>query len=141
LLGIMFVLLIPVLLWYAVAVPFWSALVGAKMRHDTAVETLGRVNAKADILKRLEQSPPQPLGAPVQSVVAQSAADAGFSLTKSEPTVDDGVSISLAAAKSAAFFGWISRLEAQGIFVQQASIRANPDSTIAVDLTIKAQKQ
>jgi general secretion pathway protein M len=141
LLGIMFALLIPLLLWYAVATPFWSALVGAKVRHDTAVEALGRVNAKAAILKKLEQAPPQPLAAPLQSVIAQSAAEAGFSLTRSEPTVDDGLLISLAAAKSAAFFAWVSKLETQGLFVQQASIRANPDATIAVDMTIKAQKR
>ncbi len=141
LIGIMVILLIPVMFWYAVITPVRSALVSAKIRHDAAVEALGRVNAKADILKKLEQSPPQVLAGPLQSVIAQSATDAGFSLTKSEPTANDGVAISLAAAKSAAFFQWVDGLEGQGLFVEQASIRPNSDATIAIDMVIKAQKR
>lgn len=141
LITIMLVLLVPVLLWYAVAMPFWKALVASKVRHDNAVEALGRVNAKASILKKLEQSPPPAQSGPLQSVISQSATEAGFTLTKSEPTASDGLSLSISNAKSAAFFAWISKLEGQGYFIEQASIRPNTDATIAADFVIRAQKR
>ena len=138
---IMLVLLLPVLLWYAVAMPFWNALVASKLRHDNAVEALGRVNAKASILKKLQQTPPPAQSGPLQSVISQSATAAGFLLTKSEPTANDGLAASIANAKSAAFFAWTSKLEGEGHFIEQASIRPNSDATIAADFVIRAQKR
>lgn len=141
LITIMLVLLVPVLLWYAVTMPFWNALVASKVRHDNAVEALGRVNAKAFILKKLEQSPPLAQSGPLQSVISQSATEAGFLLTKSEPTANGGMAVSITNAKSAAFFAWITKLEGEGHFIEQASIRPNSDATIAADFVIRAQRR
>lgn len=137
LLGIMFALLGAFALWFLVLVPLRSGLEAAKLRHERAVHDAATVRAKATALKALTANPPPALGAPVPSFVAQSATDAGFTLSRNDPAGSDGAIISIVSAKAPAFFAWIAQLETRGVFVDRVSIRTNSDATVAVDAQLK----
>jgi general secretion pathway protein M len=81
----------------------------------------------------------QPLGAPVPAFVSQSAGEAGFTLSRTDPVGTNGVAIAIVAAKSPVLFDWLNSLDARGIFVSQLTIRTNSDMTIAVDATLNAR--
>jgi general secretion pathway protein M len=138
-LGVMVAAIAAFLLWFAVLLPLASALERARVRHDQAVVDLATVRGKASALKSILAKPMLPLGAPVATFVSQSAGEAGFTLSRSDPVGTNGVAISIVAAKSPALFDWLGSLDARGIFVSQLSIRTNSDMTIAVDATLNAR--
>jgi general secretion pathway protein M len=115
-LSVMFALLALTILWFGVIAPTISGLEAAKARHNRAVVAVASVQGKAALLKRLNETPPPPLGAPV----------AGF------------VKL-IVSAKPAAFFKWIGSLDQKGVFVDQITVRTNSDATIGVDATLKAR--
>ena len=62
----------------------------------------------------------------------------GF-VTRIDPGADGRVLFALASAKPIALNRWLEALDAQGIFVEQISIRPNSDATLAVDATLRAR--
>lgn len=138
-LGAMTSVIAAFLLWFAVITPLASGLERARARHNQAVIDLATVRGKASALKAILAQPVLPLGAPVPAFVSQSASDAGFTLSRTDPVGTNGVAITIAAAKSPALFNWLKSLDARGIFVSQLSIRINSDMTVAADATLGAR--
>jgi general secretion pathway protein M len=129
------------LCWFAILMPLGDALDRARSRHTQAVTDLATVRGKAAALKALLAKPALPLGAPLPAFVSQSAGEAGFTLSRTDPVGTNGVAIAIVAAKSPALFDWLNSLDARGIFVSQLTIRINSDMTIAVDATLNARGQ
>ncbi|MEK6637474.1 MAG: type II secretion system protein M [Pseudomonadota bacterium] len=127
------------LMWFAVLMPLANGLERARARHNQAVVDLATVRGKASALKTILAKPALPLGAPVPAFVSQSAGEAGFTLSRTDPVGTNGVVIAIVAAKSPAMFDWLNNLDARGIFVSQLTIRTNSDMTIAVDATLNAR--
>ncbi|MFM9852384.1 MAG: type II secretion system protein GspM [Sphingomonadaceae bacterium] len=138
-LGAMFVVIGLTLLWFGIIAPTISGLEAARARHSRAVIDLASVQGKAALLKRLNETPPPPLGAPVATFVKLAADEAGFVLARSDAVGTDSVAIAMVSAKPAAFFKWVGTLDQKGVFVDQMTIRTNADATIAVDATLKAR--
>lgn len=138
-LGAMVAAIAAFLMWFAVLTPLASGLERARARHNQAVIDLATVRGKAAALKSLLAKPALPLGAPVSAFVSQSAGEAGFTLSRTDPVGTNGVAIAIVAAKSPALFDWLNSLDARGIFVSQLTIRINSDMTIAVDATLNAR--
>lgn len=129
------------LLWFGVWQPLANGLRSAHSRFDRAVVDLATVKEKATALKTLRARPVQPLGVPLTSFVSQSASDAGFTLSRAEPSGTDSVAIAIVSAKSPALMAWLSTLEVRGIFVSEISIRPNSDRTIAAEATLKMRSE
>ena len=127
------------LLWFGITRPLLAGAAQAKVRYEQAVIDAATVQIKVKALKAALAVPPVPLDGPLQAVVTQSATDAGFTLSRADPAGTDAVSVTLVSAKSPAFFAWMKRLNDQGIFAEQVSIRTNSDATIAADAVLKAQ--
>ncbi len=138
-LGILAGIMLPVLIWLLIIRPIGPALDAAEARHRAAVDTLADAQAQAAALAFLRKNPPPPLGAPVADVVKNAAAETGFTLSRADPVGGDGIIVSIVAAKPAAFFEWAQALQRRGVFIDQLSIRPNPDSTIAVDAQFRAR--
>jgi general secretion pathway protein M len=136
---IMVAALAATILLFAIIRPLFTSVTNAKIRHDQAVTQTAAVQTKAKALKTALAAPPPVLDGPVTTFVSQSATEAGFTLSKADPVGTDAVSASIVAAKSPAFFNWVDKLSAQGIFVDQVTIRTNSDATIAVDVMFKMQ--
>ena len=45
------------------------------------------------------------------------------------------------AARPQALFGWVAQMEGRGLTVDLLSARANPDRTVAVELTFAARRR
>jgi general secretion pathway protein M len=138
-LSALFAVLALTFLWFGVIMPTVSGLSAARARHARAVVDLAGIQGKASLLKRLNETPPPPLGAPVATFVKLAADEAGFVLARSDAVGTDSVAIAIVSAKSAAFFKWIGTLDQKGVFVDQITIRTNSDATIGVDATLKAR--
>jgi general secretion pathway protein M len=137
-LAILFALTAMLFLWGAILSPLGNSLDSARLRHARAVDDLAKITQKAAAYTAVKANLPEPLGAPIAAFVSTSGADAGFQLSRVDPSGPDSVNIALTSAKSIAFFNWINTLERRGLIVESISIRPNSDATIAVEASLKA---
>jgi general secretion pathway protein M len=138
-LGVLSAILVAMIIWLILARVLAPAVAAAEERHRASVTALGEARAQAAALAFLRKNPPPPLGAPVTDVVRAAAAETGFPLSRADPVGGDGIIISIVSAKSPAFFEWVQNLQRRGVFIDQLSVRTNPDSTIAVDAQFRAR--
>lgn len=130
-----------VLAWLLVVRPLGDALAAARERHGAAVVALAEARAQAAEIGRLERQSSGASGAPVDSIVSRSAAEAGFRLSQIQAAPDGSVTLAMDAARPQAFFDWVAQLEAgQGLVVERLNARANGDRTIAVELTLRPRR-
>lgn len=138
LVGIMLVLIALVFLWLAIVRPVQGGLQAAKDHHNAAIERHAAIRTRVEAIQRLSGQRPPDLGAPLDVVISQSAGEAGLTLDRNDPQGDGRVSISIGQARPAAFFGWLSQMEAMGIEVEALSARPNPGSnTISVSAGLR----
>ena len=134
-LGIMMALLVIVVGWLAILRPLDSGLAQARADHALAIMRLERVRGDARAL----ESGRAVATDSAQALVSRLADQAGFSPTRLDPGAEGRVLTGLASAKPVALTRWLEALEAQGVFVEQISIRPNSDATLAVDATFRAR--
>ena len=139
LLLVMFALLAVVIVWLGVIRPVTDALASARERHATAITRLAEIRAAAEAYRELRRSAPPSLAAPLATVVAQSAAEAGFQPTAITPDGAGRVTVSLASARPIALFSWVAQLEAQGIMVERMTAKSNSDPTLGVELVLRGR--
>lgn len=130
LVGIMLALLAALILWLGIVRPVQGGLQAARDEHAAAVERYAAIRTRVDALQRLSGQRTPDLGAPLDVVVSQSAAEAGFTLDRNDPQGDGRVSLSIGQARPAAFFGWLARLESMGIEVETLTATPTPGSGI-----------
>lgn len=135
LLGIMIALFLIVFGWLAILRPIEAGLATAKKDNALAVERLERVRRDASALK----SKMVYAADTAQAIVSRSANEAGFSPTRLDPQPGNRVIIALSSAKPIALIKWLKALDAQGVLVEQISLRPNSDTTLAVDATLRAR--
>lgn len=109
-----------VLLWLVVWRPVTDGLDAGWARQGAALDRYGSVRAKVEALKRLPASP-QRGGSPVEQLVSQSAAEAGFTLDRVGSS-GTGMSVSIASARTGPLLSWLSQIEGAGVAVQSISI-------------------
>jgi len=132
LLAIMFALASLVLAWLLVLRPLADALDAARTRHGLAVIALGEAKARA---------PTVGLGGvagPIDSLVARTAAEAGFTNARIVGQGPARASVTIESARSQALFGWVAQIERQGARVERLVARVNPDRTLAVEMVVRA---
>jgi general secretion pathway protein M len=139
LLATMAVLLAIVLGWLLIARPLAGAMESAKARRDAAVVALAEAQMRADRANagpaNVPVSPPLPLG----DFVRAQARDAGFGAGTVSTDGPARARLALASARPQALFAWLASLQAQGVIVDSLRARANPDRTISVEATLRAQ--
>lgn len=135
LLGMMIALFAAVFVWLGILRPLGKGLAQARAENATALARLERVRTDAAALKS-----ERPFAADsAQAIVSRSANEAGFAPTRLDPQTEGRVIVGLASAKPVALTRWLQALDAQGVFVEQISLRPNSDATLAVDATLRAR--
>ncbi|OYY69733.1 type II secretion system protein GspM [Sphingomonas sp. 28-63-12] len=127
------------LFWFGLVRPVGDGLSDSRARHNSAVLRLAATEAQLREVRDLQRRRPAPIGAPLESVVRDRAAQAGFALSSVSPAADNGVQIAIPAARPAAFFAWIADLEDSGILVETMTTSDNGDQTISATLILKMQ--
>ncbi|HZG08368.1 MAG TPA: type II secretion system protein GspM [Allosphingosinicella sp.] len=137
---IMAALFLLIFSWLLVVRPLGDALSDARARHGAAIVARAQAQAQVEALRALRTAGGRGLTEPVETVVARTANEAGFRLsrTQAEPG-GRGVSIAIEAARPQALFTWIASLERQGVVVASLSTNANADRTVAVQATLRGR--
>lgn len=136
----MFGLLAAVLAWLIVVRPLGDALSSARERHGEAVVAVAEARAQAAALAALDAGAPRTLGAPLDSLLSQSAAEAGFPVTRIEREGPAQATMIVDAVRPQAFFGWVARMEAErGLVVERLSATVNSDQTLSVRVSFRAR--
>jgi len=126
-LGVMFALLAVVMLWFGVVMPIDRAQRGAREALLAATDRNAAVRAAVKQLKALPRVPVNsgPATA-IDQFVGQSAGEAGLTLERAQAQGQDRMEIAIATVRPSALFGWLARLEAQGLRVETLSARPSP---------------
>lgn len=136
---VMLGLLAVTIAWGGVIRPLNDALAGARTRHADAVIRLGETQARVETVLRAQRRAPATLPLALADEVRVRASEAGFTLTSVEPDGSDRVRVSVQSARPGALTGWLARLEARGLLVDEAAFTANPDQTVGATLTLRSR--
>lgn len=131
-------LLAATILWYGIIRPLDDALAEARARHGRAVIAEAEARGRADAIVALRRNRPPGLDLPVRVFVPQSASAAGFTVARADAFEPDGVNVVISSARPAAFFTWLSGLQARGLVVEALSVNAAPGRTLAVQFTVRS---
>ena len=126
--------------WLLVVRPLGDSLAAARERHGEAVIALAEAKAGAAAIAGLERSRPASLGAPVEQAVTESAAAAGFQLSRIQGQGAGKVDLAIEAARPQALFAWVSEMErGKGLIVERLTAKANSDRTLSAQVTFRAR--
>lgn len=130
-----------VLAWLLILRPLSDALSNARERHNQAVLALADVRAQAQAIADAQGAAPAALAGPLDAMLAQSAAEAGFSNARVTPEGGNRAVVAVDAARPQAFFGWVAGMERRGLIVDRLSAAANPDRTLSVQVTFRMRSR
>lgn len=129
-----------VLGWLLVIRPLLDAEAAGRERYAASIERLGAVRERMAALAATDGrrvAGARAIGA-VDLFVAQSAAEAGFTLDRNAPAGADRTDVAIATAKPTAVLGWLNGLEERGVAVDQLSIRpAAVAGTVALTASLR----
>ncbi|HZV56076.1 MAG TPA: type II secretion system protein GspM [Sphingobium sp.] len=142
LMGVLGVAILIVFLWLGVWRPVNEALDTGWARQSAALDRFAVVQARIEALK---QAPAQAVGqgprTPIEQLVSQSAAEAGFTLDRVGNQGAGRMSISIGAARTGPLLAWIGELEAAGVGVQSINIVPGAtDGTVAVQAVLQERR-
>jgi general secretion pathway protein M len=135
LLSVMLALFALLLAWLAVVRPLADSLDAAKRRHGEAVVALAQARVRTGPVDG-----PAVIG-PVDALVSQTAAAAGFTNVRVGSQGPARASAALDAARPQALFGWVGEMERRGLIVEQLHARANPDRTLSAEIVLRARRR
>ncbi|OYX39090.1 MULTISPECIES: type II secretion system protein GspM [unclassified Sphingomonas] len=127
------------LFWFGLVRPVSDSLADARIRHSNAVQRLAEVEAQLTSVKLLQRTRAAPIGAPLETVVRERAAEAGFAIVSVSPQPNNGLQVSIADARPGAFFAWVADLEARGILVESLTTSDNADQSVSAMVVVRTQ--
>lgn len=136
----MFGLLAVVLAWLLIIRPLNDALSEARERHGRAAQAVAEARAQVELIQNLQRAPATPLAGPLDSVISQSATEAGFTVSRVEREGANSATMVVDAVRPQAFFGWVDQMESsRGLIVERLRATANSDQTLSVQVTFRAR--
>lgn len=127
--------------WFLIYAPLRSALTSASEAHGVAVDREAAIAVRVAAIKALEGGGGRPASAEssaaVSLVLAQSAAEQGFTLSRNDPSGDNATTLAIGNVRAPALAAWLTRLEDTGLSATDLSIRPNADGTVAVTASIR----
>ena len=112
LLGVMGALAAGLLLWFGVAAPLRGAAQDASTHLARALADEAVVDAAVAEIARLGERPPTARSAPVEQLVAETAASAGLDVIRIEPAAEGGGVQAVVSGPSTVVLPWIAGLQA-----------------------------
>lgn len=126
--------------WLLIIRPLGDSLSRARERHGDAVLAVAQARAQARAITGLRQVTPTQLTMPLDSLLTQSATEAGFPITRVEREGANQATITIQPVRPQAFFAWVNQIEARnGLVVERLTANTNNDQTLQVTVTFRAR--
>ena len=138
LVGIAGLLLMGVVGYYGIARPMAGAMNAAEKRYDDAIERRARIEGKVDALQQPVVDQTSKFSGAFDIFISQSAGETGIAVGSIDPQQDNRVNMVVESAKPTAFFGWLARIEQQGIAVESLSVNPAGNGTVSATLTLRS---
>lgn len=122
---------------YGVYFPLTSAITEKRLAYREALERRVSIEAMVD-----NAAQNQPKAAAIisdtslETLINQSAAEAGFTLEKVDASGSDRNVITITQARPSALLKWLAELELQGVITEQIDVKAGNAGTVAVNATL-----
>lgn len=124
--------------FYGIARPMSGAIAAAEQRYVSAVERQARIEAKVAALLLPVDAEIVIFTGAIDAFVSQSAGETGIAVTSVDPQPDGRVNMVVESAKPTALFGWLARIERQGIAVESLSVDPAGNGTVSATLTLRS---
>jgi len=111
-----------VFIWLGVWRPVNNALASGWERQGASLDRYATVRAKVAELRKRPATSAQENRVPIDQLIGQSAAEAGFTLDRATLQGAGRMSVNIATAKVGPLMQWIAGLEKNGISVQTIAI-------------------
>lgn len=138
LVGIAGLLLAGLVGYYGIARPMFGAMTSAEERYVSAVERQARVEAKVAALQQPIEGNAAKFGGAIDSFVSQSAGETGIAVGSVVLQSEGRVNLVVESAKPTALFGWLARIEREGIAVEALSINPTGNGAISATMTLRS---
>jgi type II secretory pathway component PulM len=123
------------LAWYGLVTPLRLAAKRAETDHALAAQSLAAAQAAVRLAKHSQEAYAQTGATAVETIIAQSARDAGLAVSGIETSEPSRVTVLLTSAASPAFFGWIETLHRDyGIFPEDIAITRSASGLLDVHI-------
>lgn len=138
LVGIAGLLLAGMVGYYAIARPVAGAMKAAEQRYVDAVEQQARILVKVAALRQPADGETVRFSGAITAFVSQSAGETGIAVGSVVPQSDSRVNMVVESAKPTALFGWLARVEREGIAVESLSVDPAGNGTISATMTLRS---
>jgi general secretion pathway protein M len=126
--------------WLLIIRPLSDALSRARERHGDAVLAVAQARAQAQAISGFRRTAPEQPAMPLDSLLNQSASEAGFPVTRVEREGENQATITIQPVRPQAFFAWVDQMEARnGLIVERLTANTNSDQTLQVTVTFRAR--
>jgi general secretion pathway protein M len=123
--------------WFLILSPLLNAIDDAREAHRAATDRHAAIMAQAALLRApAALRPANASAATLDLVIAQSAAERGFTLDRNDAAGGGRTTIAMASANAPALLAWLSGLEAAGIKVADVTMRPNGNGTVTMTATL-----
>lgn len=139
LVGIAGLLLAGLVGFYGITRPMVGAMTSAEERYLASVEQQARIEAKVAALQQPTDGTVARFSGTIDAFVGQSAGETGIAVASVTPQSDSRVNMVVESAKPTALFGWLARIEQQGIAVESLDINPMDNGTISATMTLRSQ--
>lgn len=137
LVGIATVLLALIVTIYGIYFPLTSAITVKRIEYREALER--RVAIEAMVENAVQNQPKAAAiisATAVETVINQSATEAGFTLEKVDAAGNDRAVITITQARPSALMKWLAELELQGVITEQIDLKTGSAGTVSVNATL-----
>lgn len=131
-------LLVIVVGYYGIARPMVGAMASAEARYISAIERQARVESKVAALQQPANGQGTRFNGPIDAFISQSAGETGIAVASITPQQDNRVNMVVESAKPTALFGWLARIEQQGVAVESLSVDSAGNGAISANLTLRS---
>ncbi len=138
LVGIAGLLLAGLVGYYGIARPMFGAMTDAEQRYVDAIEQQARIDAKVVALEQPTDGTMVKFSGAIDAFVGQSAGETGIAVASVTPQSDNRVNMVVESAKPTALFGWLARIEREGIAVESLSVDPSDNGTISATMTLRS---
>jgi general secretion pathway protein M len=127
--------------WFLIYLPLNRALADAQDRLGQAIDRRAAVAARVAAVRQAQAGGGTGDNAPADSApldlrLAQSAAEAGFTLARNEAQ-GGRATIAIANARARAVMAWLDTLQQSGLLLDDLTLRPNADGTVALTATLR----
>ena len=138
LVGVAGLLLAGLVGYYGIARPMFGAMTAAEERYVDAVEQQARIESKVAALQQPVDGTTVKFSGAIDAFVSQSAGETGIAVGSVVPQSGNRVNMVVESAKPTALFGWLARIEREGIAVEALNVTPAGSGAVSATITLRS---